>query len=74
MRMNQIERKKNRQKKEEVEREIGILSEEAKDEFRRYYTETINIDNLVQKIKNREIKNKQEDVECFVSQFKMKYI
>ncbi len=55
--------------KESKEREIlGLIhrmSEESKNEFKKYSAGKLTVDSIVQLIKDRKIQNKKEDVECF---------
>lgn len=66
---NEFDRnQENNKRKEEMCELINSLSVNAINEFSQYSSETINIDSLVKMIKDKKIKNKKEDVECFASQ------
>ena len=65
---NEISRMKDNDfRKQELRNEISQLQEESRNEFLTYMSETINIDALVQLMRNKGIKNKKEDVELFGS-------
>lgn len=66
---NELKRvRDNDGKKKEVQDLICRVSRETGDEFNKYCSQKINTDSIVQDIKNKNIENKKEDIECFVSQ------
>ncbi|QXE20956.1 dynamin family protein [Clostridium sp. 001] len=60
--------KENNNQKDEIYELINTLSMESTNEFSQYCAETINTDSLVKMIKDKKIRNKKEEVECFASQ------
>ena len=61
--------KENDEQKERIKTFIWRLEEEAKNEFSNYISSVVNTDAIVSKMKEKGIKNKKRDIECFASQF-----
>lgn len=67
---NELNRmQKNDENKKKVRDRIEVLREESWKEFSQYYGEMVNTDNIVKMLKDSNITNKKEDVECFASRF-----
>lgn len=65
---NEVSRMKdNDSRKQELRNEISRLQEESRSEFLTYLSETINIDALIQLMRDKGIKNKREDIDLFGS-------
>lgn len=58
----------NNSQKKEVKDKINQLSVDTKKNFNEYCSLTINIDSITRQIKEKKLKNKKEDIECFASQ------
>ena len=58
----------NDNQKNKIHELINKLSMESTEEFRQYFSEAIDADSLTKMIKDKKIKNKKEEVECFASQ------
>lgn len=57
----------NDKRKNDIREEISKLCRESIDEFSEYISKTINIDSIVNLMKEKGIKNKKDDVELFGS-------
>ena len=67
---NELNRiRENDENKKKVRDRIEVLKEESWKEFSQYYGEMVNTDNIVKMLKDANIGNKKEDVECFASHF-----
>lgn len=58
----------NDAQKQKIQNMINTLSMESTEEFSQYCSKIIDTDGLVEKMKEKGIKNKKEDIECFASQ------
>ena len=58
----------NDNQKNKIHELINTLSMESTNQFSQYFSKIINTDSLTKMIKDKKIKNKKEEVECFASQ------